>query len=150
MFNILNGGTIMIDTAFMFNGLFLGISTIICLLSIIFMIVVMALKDTKSISVILKQILSARWLLAVLAGISFLAFCAATTIAVVAQRDAFKPETIVSILGMLLLVIQGVYKDYFHRTRSNENTATDTPDTPDASDTTPVVLPPETKIDKPV
>ena len=61
----------MIFTAFMFNGLFLGISTIICLLSIIFMIVVMAFKDTKSISIILKQILSARWILAVLAGISF-------------------------------------------------------------------------------
>ena len=148
----------MILTAFMFNGLFLGISALICILAVIFMVVIMALKDTKNISVILKQILSARWILAVLAGISFLAFCASTTIAVVAQRDAFKPETIVSILGMLLLVIQGVYKDYFHRTRDNETGITNgtdapiTPPTPEAPETpvVPEVKPEEPKVDKPI
>ena len=99
--------------AFMFNGLFLGSSLLICIIGIISLLGVLAFKDTKSIALVIGQVMSARWILAVFAGIAFLFFCAAVVVAIISQRMEFKPETIVSILGMLLLVIQGVYKDYF-------------------------------------
>ena len=111
----------MLFTAFMFNGLFLGVVAILALIGVIIMIVTMCFKDPGNIPQVLRQILSARWILAVMAGVSFVAFCAAVAIAMIAQRMDFKPEVIVSVLGMLLLVIQGVYKDYFHRSRENDN-----------------------------
>ena len=79
-----------------------------------------------------------------------LAFCASITVCVISQREAFKPETIVSIFGMLLLVIQGVYKDYFHRTRDNETgiiTGTDT--TPEIPTVTSDIVVPEIKPEEP-
>ena len=129
--------------AFMFNGLFWGLSVLACVLSVMIMICVMAFKDTHNISKILGQILSARWILAVLAGIAFLAFCAAITVAIVSQRMEFKPEVIVSVLGMLLLVIQGVYKDYFHRNRENEGSNNGNGD--NGAEAKPPVNPPEVK-----
>jgi len=103
----------------LFNGLFLGISVVLALLGVLAMIIIMCFKDTANIAPVLRQVLSARWVLAVLAGVAFVGFCAAIVICIVSLRMQFKPETLISVLGMLLLVIQGVYKDYFNRQRDN-------------------------------
>ena len=99
---------------FMFNGMFLGVSLLICILGIMILLGVLAFRDTKSIARVLGQMTSARWILAVMAGVAFVFFCGSVVITIISQRMEFKPETIIAMLGSLLLVIQGVYKDYFN------------------------------------
>ena len=67
------------------------------------------------------QATSGRWILTVLAGAAFFAFCISLAYVVVKQRVQFKPETIVAMFSAVLLVIQGVYKDYFQRDRNGHN-----------------------------
>ena len=64
-----------------------------------------------------SQVTSGRWILTVLAGAAFFGFCVALCFIAVKERADFKPETIVAMFSALLLVIQGVYKDYFNRER---------------------------------
>lgn len=78
------------------------------------------LKLTKSERV-LAQITSGRWILTVMAGAAFFGFCVAIALVVYKSRTQFKPETIVAMFSTALLVIQGVYKDYFNRDRNGHH-----------------------------
>ena len=62
-----------------------------------------------------SQFSSGRWLLTVTAGLAFLSFSLATAYVILKQRAEYKPETIVAMFSGLLLLIQGVYKDYFYK-----------------------------------
>ncbi len=64
---------------------------------------------------LVKQATSGRWLLTVMAGLAFLGLCMAVFIVLVCQRHELKPETAVALFSAVLLIIQGVYKDYFRR-----------------------------------
>lgn len=96
-------------------GLVLSALTVSALLSV----VILTLKDTGSISKVLSQVTSARWILTVMAGAAFLLFSIAVFSALIAQKAKVEQETLVAIFGSLLLVIQGVYKDYFNRSRED-------------------------------
>jgi len=102
---------------FMFNGLFLGISTLVCLIGLIGLLVLLAFKDKDSTSIgrILSQVTSAKWILTVLAGISFLMFSASVVIVIIHQRDKIDTALAVSMMGNLLILIQSVYNLYFNR-----------------------------------
>lgn len=76
-----------------------------------------------------SQATSGRWILTILAGGSFFLFCLALSLVVYKSRAQFKPETIVAMFSAVLLVIQGVYKDYFNRDRNGKH--------PDENGTTP-------------
>jgi high-affinity Fe2+/Pb2+ permease len=80
------------------------------------------------------QTTSGRWLLTVMAGIAFLAFSIAVCLVIYNIRTSIKTETIVSMFGMLMLVVQGVYKDYFNRQDRNDIN----PDEPPADPPKPV------------
>ena len=64
-----------------------------------------------------SQVTSGRWILTVLAGLAFFAFCLMLVVMGIMLRSQFKAETIVSMFASLLIIIQGVYKDYFYRSR---------------------------------
>jgi len=66
-----------------------------------------------------NQATSGRWILTILAGTAFFAFSIGLTYVIVKQRVEFKPETLVAMFSALLLVIQGVYKDYFSKNRDD-------------------------------
>lgn len=105
---------------FMFNGLFLGSALLAVIIGVMILFGVLAFKDTKSIERVLSQMTSARWILAVLAvlaGIAFLFFCASLVVGIIAQREKLEVKDIMAMMGLLLLVIQGVYKDYFNSKR---------------------------------
>ena len=72
-------------------------------------------KDQRISKRITTQFTSGRWLLTVMAGTSFLVFSLALAYIMYRQKIEFKPETIVAMFSSLLLVIQGVYKDYFYK-----------------------------------
>jgi hypothetical protein len=76
----------------------------------------------NAIQRITNQLTSGRWLLTVLAGLAFFAFAGALSYLIIKQRTEFKAETVVAMFSALLLVIQGVYKDYFHRNGDKEET----------------------------
>lgn len=61
------------------------------------------------------QLSSGKWILTVLAGIAFSAFSMGLVYIMIKQRGDFKSETLVAMFSSLLLVIQGVYKDYFNK-----------------------------------
>ena len=67
------------------------------------------------------QVTSGRWILTVLAGLSFFSFTLALSYVVLKQRAEFKPETLVAMFSALLLVVQGVYKDYFTKGSDGDN-----------------------------
>jgi hypothetical protein len=69
----------------------------------------------KKMERVVTQSTSGRWILTVLAGWAFFAFCMVFGYVMVKQRMEFKPETLVAMFSALLLVIQGVYKDYFNK-----------------------------------
>jgi len=71
------------------------------------------------------QATSGRWILTVLAGASFFLFSIGLAYVIVKQRVEFKPETLVAMFSALLLVIQGVYKDYFSKNTDGEKTDSD-------------------------
>ena len=73
------------------------------------------MSDTRKMDRVVGQLSSGRWILTVLAGWAFFTFCMALGYVMVKQRTEFKPETLVAMFSALLLVIQGVYKDYFHK-----------------------------------
>lgn len=102
---------------FMFNGLFLGSALLAVIIGVMILFGVLAFKDTKSIERVLSQMTFARWILAVLAGIAFLFFCASLVVGIIAQREKLEVKDIMAMMGLLLLVIQGVYKDYFNSKR---------------------------------
>ena len=58
---------------------------------------------------------SGRWILTVLAGWAFFIFAACLSYVMLKQRAEFKPETLVSMFSSLLLIIQGVFKEYFSK-----------------------------------
>ena len=84
---------------------------------------------------LVSQGTSGRWLLTVLAGMSFAAFSIVLAYVIAKQRAEFKPETLVAMFSALLLVVQGVYKDFFH---NNGDTSSDI----DSSDIHPQIQPP--------
>jgi len=102
---------------FMFNGMFLGIATLLSIVGAIGLLVLLALKDKDgdSIGRILAQVTSAKWILTVLAGLSFLFFAASVVIVIIHQRDKIEPALAVSMMGNLLILIQSVYNMYFNR-----------------------------------
>jgi hypothetical protein len=67
----------------------------------------------------IDQATSGRWLLTVMAGVAFGCFCLSICVVIISYRASFKPEAIVGLFGTLMLVIQGCYKDYFHRDRDS-------------------------------
>lgn len=69
----------------------------------------------------INQTTSARWILTILAGVSFFAFSMAVAYVILKQRMDFKPETVIAMFSSLLLIIQGVYKDYFHKINGDAN-----------------------------
>lgn len=65
------------------------------------------------------KLTSARRFLAVVAGASLLMFSFATALILYANRGALKAETIMALFAAIMLVVQGVYKDYQNKDRSN-------------------------------
>jgi len=133
------------NLAFMFNGLFLGISVIVCILGVISLLVLLACKDKSgdSIGRILSQVTSARWILTVLAGISFLLFCASVAIVIIHQRETIDNALAVSMMANLLILIQSVYNMYFNKKPENGNGSN--PDVSSSEIKTLEVKPPEQK-----
>lgn len=127
------------------HGLWIGLSTGLVLLGFVTTCLILAFRDTKQVSRVLGQITSARWLLAVMAGVAFVMFCVAVALTILAQKETFKPETVVALVGSLLLVIQGVYKDYFHRSREADPAEGDGSALPPPERKLPEVKPPEVK-----
>ena len=76
---------------------------------------------------LVSQATSGRWILTVLAGGAFFLFSFALALVFIKERADFKPETIVAMFSALLLVIQGVYKDYFNRDRNGHHPDEDIP-----------------------
>jgi len=69
----------------------------------------------------ISQATSGRWLLTLFAGAAFLMLVLATFLILVSMRHAMKPETAVALFSAVLLIIQGVYKDYFQRDRNGKH-----------------------------
>jgi DMSO reductase anchor subunit len=99
------------------HGLVFGISILLIISGLIgfFILLAVKTKDSNSISKIVAQVTSARWILTVLAGISFLLFSASVVIVIVHQRDKIEPALAVSMMANLLILVQSVYNMYFHR-----------------------------------
>lgn len=70
---------------------------------------------------VLSQVFSGRWILTVLAGLSYAAFTTAVCYAMYKNPEQFKAETLVAMFSALLLIAQGVYKDYFNRPTEKDN-----------------------------
>ena len=73
----------------------------------------------------IRQATSGRWLLTVMAGTAFLGLCLGVFIILVSMRHNMKPETAVALFSSVLLIIQGVYKDYFRRDTNGSHTDED-------------------------
>lgn len=73
------------------------------------------MNNIKKTDRLVGQLSSGRWILTVLAGWAFFGFAICLSYVILKQRTEFKPETLVAMFSALLLVIQGVYKDYFHK-----------------------------------
>ena len=74
---------------------------------------------------LIKQASSGRWLLTVMAGTAFLGLCLGVFIIMVSMRHEMKPETAVALFSSVLLIVQGVYKDYFRRDTNGSHTDED-------------------------
>ena len=68
------------------------------------------------------QTTSGRWILTVIAGISFLIFSIATAYCVIKRRNDIDTGALITMVMSLLLVVQSVYKDFFHKPNDTENT----------------------------
>jgi len=70
---------------------------------------------------LIKQTTSGRWLLTVGAMVAFLGLSFGVFIVLVSLRHQIKPETAVTLFCAVLLIIQGVYKDYFRRDANGQH-----------------------------
>lgn len=70
--------------------------------------------------IVVNQISSGRWILTILAGISFLLFSMAVAYTIFKNKE-FKPETIVAMFSTVLVVIQNVFNNYFYKPTKPEN-----------------------------
>jgi len=97
----------------------LGMGLLFLLVSIIAIVVAAALitkgsKNGERLRMI-KQATSGRWLLTVGAMMSFLGLSLGVFIVLVSMRYQLNTATAVALFSNVLLIIQGVYKDYFRR-----------------------------------
>jgi hypothetical protein len=116
------------------HAVVLGVLFLLSVIGVIVSMIALVFKDTGSIARVIAQVTSGRWILTVLAGVAFAFLVAGITMVIIATKTQFKPETIVAMFSSVLLVIQGVYKDYFNRSRDDrENgSAAESPEAPEA------------------
>jgi hypothetical protein len=97
----------------------LGMGLLFLLVSIIAVVVAATLMTRNSKNGerlrLIKQGTSGRWLLTVGAMISFLGLSLGVFVILVSLRHKLEPETAVALFTAVLLISQGVYKDYFRR-----------------------------------
>lgn len=102
----------------------LGMGLLFLLVSILAVVVTAALVTRNSANGerrrLIKQATSGRWLLTVMAGVAFLGLSLGVFIILISMRHSMKPETGVALFSSVLLIIQGVYKDYFRRDGGGE------------------------------
>ena len=77
---------------------------------------------------LIKQATSGRWLLTVMAGMAFLGLAFGVFVIMVSMRHQMKPETAVALFSAVLLIIQGVYKDYFRRDEGGKHRDDENPE----------------------
>ena len=70
---------------------------------------------------LIGQATSGRWLLTVGAMLAFLGLSLSVFILLVSSRHSIEPATAVALFSSILLVIQGVYKDYLRRSGDGDN-----------------------------
>lgn len=103
----------------------LGMGLSFLLISIIAVIVAATMitrgsKNGERLRMI-KQVTSAKWLLTVGAMISFLGLSLGVFIILVSMRYKMEPATAVALFANVLLIVQGVYKDYFSRKKDEDD-----------------------------
>jgi len=97
----------------------LGMGLLFLLVSIIAVVVAAALvtKNSKNgeRARLISQASSGRWLLTVGAMLAFLGLSMGVFILLISARHQLTAATVVALFSNVLLIIQGVYKDYFRR-----------------------------------